>query len=87
VSFLSQQACLTHSTCWRSYRLQALRYNIKYRKLCGDLGIPFFDTFGLTANASSFDGIHYTQGINLLKAELLLNLVAEMTTTAHGGED
>ena len=62
--------------------MQALRYNSQYHKLCSGLGIPFFDTFGLTANASSFDGIHYTLGVNLLKAELLLNLVSEMTAAA-----
>ena len=37
--------------------------------------LPYFDTFAITANATSFDGMHYGLGVNMLKAQLLLNYI------------
>ena len=43
------------------------------RRMCGEQGLPFFDTVPVTATAKSFDGLHYGMDVNLLKAQLLLN--------------
>lgn len=56
---------------------QVTEYNSLMRRLCQAHGIPFFDTFAVTYNQTSFDGSHYELRVNVLKAQLLLNVIAE----------
>ncbi len=53
-------------------------YNHLMNKLCREAGLHTFDTYALTQNATSMDGLHYRQSINVLKAQLLLNYVHEL---------
>ncbi|GAX84043.1 hypothetical protein CEUSTIGMA_g11467.t1 [Chlamydomonas eustigma] len=54
------------------------QYNSDLARLCSSIGIPFFDPFALSLNASSFDGIHYGLQVNVLRAQLLLNFIARV---------
>ena len=42
-----------------------------------DFGIPVFDTFSLTSGVRSIDGTHFGKGVNMMKAQLLLNFIKE----------
>ena len=64
--------------------LQIMSYNKELHQMCTKLHLPYFDTFGITARATSFDGMHYGLGINMLKAQLLLNYIREQGE-AYGG--
>ena len=55
-------------------------YNHAMHLLCNKHGVPFFDTYAITQNLTSFDGIHYGMLPNLLKAQLLLNFLSELRT-------
>ena len=61
--------------------LQIMSYNKELHQMCTKLHLPYFDTFGITARATSFDGMHYGMGINMLKAQLLLNYIREQGET------
>ncbi|XP_055958300.1 uncharacterized protein LOC130013584 [Patella vulgata] len=41
--------------------------------------IAVFNTFHVTKNVMSFDGTHYGLGINLLKSQILLNYIKELS--------
>ena len=45
--------------------------------MCTKMRLPYFDTFAIKAGATSFDGMHYGLGVNMLKAQLLLNYIRE----------
>ena len=55
------------------------QYNTLMARLCrqSSPSIPFFDTFSITAQSDSFDGVHYGFKVNLLKAQLLLSMIKE----------
>ncbi len=57
-------------------------FNRQLQLKCASHGLPYFDTFGITANATSFDGIHYGLDVNVLKAQLLLNYISEFQGAA-----
>ena len=57
--------------------VQIMSYNKELHQLCTKLHLPYFDTFAITAGATSFDGMHYGLGVNMLKAQLLLNYIRE----------
>ena len=40
-------------------------------------GVAVFDTFNLTLGVNSYDGTHYGFGVNMVKAQLLLNFLEE----------
>ncbi|GFR74863.1 hypothetical protein ElyMa_002173700 [Elysia marginata] len=52
-------------------------YNFKVRKLLDKWKIPFMDTFSFTDGAVSYDGTHYGWGVNMLKANMLVQYVKE----------
>ena len=51
------------------------RYNSLLKKECAKLDLPYFDSYSLTKNASSFDGLHYGLEVNTVKAQILLNWI------------
>jgi len=55
------------------------QYNTLMARLCrqSSPAIPFFDTFSITSQSDSFDGVHYGFSVNLLKAQLLLSFINE----------
>ena len=70
----SSTSCHIHPPCPPpAPLLQVNAYNIAMRRMCGEQGLPFFDTVPVTASARSFDGLHYGMDVTLLKAQLLLN--------------
>lgn len=56
------------------------QYNTLMARLCRQSlpSIPFFDTFSITSQSDSFDGVHYGFKVNLLKAQLLLSVINEV---------
>ena len=58
---------------------RVIQYNTLMARLCRQLpNIPFFDTFSVTSQSQSFDGVHYGFKVNALKAQLLLSVIKEM---------
>mmetsp|Transcript_32768 Transcript_32768/g.72391 ORF Transcript_32768/g.72391 Transcript_32768/m.72391 type:complete len:406 (+) Transcript_32768:336-1553(+) len=56
---------------------RVLDFNTQLRQLCGDARIPVFDAYPITNGSLAWDGVHYGLSINMLKAQLLLNVVDE----------
>eukprot|EP00128_Syssomonas_multiformis_P009425 Colp12_sorted_trinity150504_noHs@2957 len=54
---------------------QVMRFNSAVQDVCKTGGAIYFDTFSTTTNATSFDGSHYTTSVNVLLAQLYLNLL------------
>ena len=52
-------------------------FNAKTKAIFSAEGIPVFDTFQLTAHTMSYDGVHFGQGVNNMKAQILLNHILE----------
>ena len=52
-------------------------YNQKMKEFLKPLGIPVFDVFHLTLGVKSYDGTHFGVGVNMMKAQLLLNFLEE----------
>ncbi|XP_071104508.1 uncharacterized protein [Haliotis cracherodii] len=44
-------------------------------------GVPVFDTFNMTHGVVSPDGTHYGSGINIMKAQMLLNFLQEIKSS------
>ena len=57
-----------------------LSYNRKLTEFCESHGIAVFDTFNMTLGVHSFDGTHFGFGVNILKAQVLLNHLDEEYT-------
>lgn len=57
---------------------RAIRYNALLKRLCRELGIQFFDSFPLSRRAKSWDGMHYSLSVNLIKAQFIMNHIAEL---------
>ena len=53
------------------------RFNQDMREFLELHGVAVFDTFNLTLGVSSYDGTHYGFGVNMMKAQLLLNFLEE----------
>ena len=60
-----------------SYDDRIERFNEDMEKYLTDYGIPVFDTFSLTRGVRSIDGTHFGVGVNIMKAQLLLNFIKE----------
>ncbi|KAK3735331.1 hypothetical protein RRG08_019746 [Elysia crispata] len=52
-------------------------FNSNVRNLLKQWKVPFLDTFSFTDGAVSFDGTHYGWGVNMLKANMLIQYVQE----------
>ncbi|XP_067665829.1 uncharacterized protein [Haliotis asinina] len=52
-------------------------FNKAMTKLFKEHDVPVLDTFNLTQGVTSFDGTHYGLGVNLMKAQIFLNYIAE----------
>jgi hypothetical protein len=63
---------------------RAIRYNTLLKRLCRELGLPFFDSFALSKRAKSWDGMHYGLVVNLLKAQFVMNYIAELNKLQEG---
>ncbi|XP_071078780.1 uncharacterized protein [Haliotis cracherodii] len=57
-----------------------LEFNKAMTRLFMKHDVPVLDTFNLTKGVTSFDGTHYGIGVNLMKAQILLNYIAEQET-------
>jgi hypothetical protein len=64
--------------------MQVGSFNKALAKKCAAYGLPFFDAYPMTANATSFDGIHYGIQVNVLKAQVLLNFIQELKMNVVG---
>ena len=53
------------------------QFNDKMRQYLEPRGVKVFDTFDLTRGIHSYDGTHYGVGVNMLKAQLLMNFLEE----------
>ncbi|XP_001629363.3 uncharacterized protein LOC5508781 [Nematostella vectensis] len=62
---------LTYQRHQGNHAIQA--FNAQMWQYCEEQNVTVFDTYNLTLGAQSFDGTHYGVGVNLLKAQLLLN--------------
>ena len=51
------------------------RFNQELKSLVSQYGMTYFDTYELTRNVFSYDGTHYGQGVNQVKADILLNVI------------
>lgn len=54
----------------KQFNKDIAKYLARYR-------VPILDTFKMTSNTVSFDGSHYAQGVNMEKAQVLLNFLQE----------
>ncbi|GFN86383.1 hypothetical protein PoB_001288900 [Plakobranchus ocellatus] len=52
-------------------------FNHEVQTLLRDWKIPYLDTFSFSSGAVSFDGTHYGWGVNMLKANMLINYIRE----------
>ncbi|ESP05618.1 hypothetical protein LOTGIDRAFT_152474 [Lottia gigantea] len=59
------------------HRHNVIKYNKAMKKLLTEYNVPIFETFNLTDGVNSFDGPHYGQGVNLLKAKIILEFFRE----------
>ena len=50
-------------------------FNTKISAFLEPIGVPIFDTFNLTLGVHSYDGTHYGFGVNMMKAQLLMNFL------------
>ncbi|XP_067654296.1 uncharacterized protein [Haliotis asinina] len=53
-------------------------FNLLMRDRMERYGVTVFDTFNMTNGVATPDGTHYGFGLNLMKAQMFLNLVQEM---------
>jgi len=54
-----------------------IEFNEKMRKVCKDRGAEVFETFAVTSNMSTYDGLHFPLAGNVLMAQLLLNQLSQ----------
>jgi hypothetical protein len=54
-----------------------IEYNAKMRRFCTDRGATVFESFAVTKNATTSDGLHFPFATNVLLAQLLLNLIGQ----------
>ncbi|RUS70822.1 hypothetical protein EGW08_021414 [Elysia chlorotica] len=60
-------------------RPSVLNFNRLINAAFTSAGIPVMDTFGLTKDGvMTYDGLHYGEGVNRLKAQILMNYVQEI---------
>ncbi|XP_035825754.1 uncharacterized protein LOC106011803 [Aplysia californica] len=55
-----------------------IAFNKKMHKVLKGYNIPVLDTFPLTTDIISYDGVHYGKRINDIKAQVLLNLIQRL---------
>lgn len=60
-----------------SHNDRIARFNSEMEKYLSAFGIPVFDTFNLTSGVRSIDGTHFGMGVNVMKAQLLMNFLQE----------
>ncbi|XP_048242062.1 uncharacterized protein LOC124145791 [Haliotis rufescens] len=58
-------------------------FNKRMSEALGKYHIPIFDTYNLTSDVSSSDGAHFGMGVNVMKAQLLLNYLLEMKSKRY----
>ena len=54
-----------------------MEYNRQMKEYLQPHRIPVFDVFNLTVGIKSYDGTHYGFGVNMVKAQLLMNFLEE----------
>ena len=54
-----------------------IEYNEKMRRFCTDRGATVFESFAVTKNATTSDGLHFPFATNVLLAQLFLNLIGQ----------
>ncbi|XP_046566727.1 uncharacterized protein LOC124275289 isoform X1 [Haliotis rubra] len=59
-----------------------LRFNRDMEKFLNEYEIPVLKTYNMTDGVRSFDGTHYALGVNVLKANILLNYIQELSDAA-----
>ena len=60
-----------------SHNDRIARFNLDMEKYLLAFGISVFDTFNLTNGVRSIDGTHFGIGVNMMKAQLLINFLQE----------
>ncbi|XP_071103714.1 uncharacterized protein [Haliotis cracherodii] len=58
-------------------------FNKRMSEALGKYHVPIFDTYNLTSDVSSSDGAHFGMGVNVMKAQLLLNYLLEMKSKRY----
>ena len=53
------------------------RYNQQIARFCYRNNITLFDTYNMTRQTYSYDGTHYGLGVNMVKAQVLLNFIED----------
>jgi hypothetical protein len=56
-------------------------FNVGVAEAAARAGLEVFDTFNITAGAYSYDGTHFGMTVNVLRAHLLLNIIATSIST------
>ena len=54
------------------------KFNRDVKTLVSQYGMAYFDTYEMTRNVFSYDGTHYLEGVNMVKADLLLNVIQKL---------
>ena len=57
---------------------EVLAYNAALAAFCEANRLPLFDTYAMTQNASTVDGVHHTLAVNLIKVQVLLEWLAAL---------
>ena len=55
-----------------------IEFNRRMKEYLQPRGVDVFDVFNLTLGLHSYDGTHYGAGVNMMKAQLLLNYLREL---------
>ncbi|XP_046566728.1 uncharacterized protein LOC124275289 isoform X3 [Haliotis rubra] len=58
---------------------QVLRFNQDMEKFLNEYAVPVLKTFNMTDGVQSFDGTHYDLEVNVVKANILLNYIQELS--------
>ena len=56
-----------------------IEFNRRMKEYLQPRGVDVFDVFNLTLGLHSYDGTHYGPGVNMMKAQLLLNYLRELS--------
>ena len=58
---------------------KVIEFNRRMKEYLQPRGVDVFDVFNLTLGLHSYDGTHYGPGVNMMKAQLLLNYLRELS--------
>ncbi|XP_071119050.1 uncharacterized protein [Haliotis cracherodii] len=62
---------------------RVLRFNRDMEKFLKEYKVPVLKTFNMTDGVRSFDGTHHALGVNVVKANIFLNYIQELSDSGH----